>query len=75
MLVGITDHTPLLVDQIKERVQQNAFNRIRGLTVEEIDGRVVVSGWAPTRHAKQLALHAALELLNSDRFSERIQVG
>jgi hypothetical protein len=75
MLSGTSERMPLLIQEIKDKVRENTFNRIRGLRVEEIDGRVVVSGRVPTRHTKQLALHAALELLNPDRFGERIIVG
>lgn len=75
MLSGTSERMPLLIQQIKDKVRKDTFNRIRGLNVEEIDGRVVVSGRTATRHTKQLALHAALELLNPDRFGERIEVG
>jgi hypothetical protein len=75
MLSGTSERKSSLIQEIKDKVRENTFNRIRGLRVEEIDGRVVVSGWVPTRHTKQLALHAALELLNPDRFGERIVVG
>ncbi len=74
MLSGTPELMPLLIQQVEDKVRENTFNRIRGLHVEEIDGRVVVSGRVPTRHTKQLALHAALELLNPDRFGERIVV-
>ena len=49
--------------------------RIRDLAVEEVQGRVVVRGQVPSHHTKQLALHAALELVSSDRFSANITVG
>jgi hypothetical protein len=43
--------------------------------VEEVQGQVIVSGQAPSRHAKQLAMHGALELLSGDRFAENITIG
>ena len=75
MVSGTPELKPLLIQQVKDKVRETTFNRIRGLHVEEVDGRGVVSGRVPTRHTKQLALHAALELLNPDRFDEQIVVG
>ena len=75
MLSGTSERMPLLIQQIKDKVRETTSNRVSGLHVEEIDGRVVVSGRVPTRHTKQLALHAALQLLNPDHFGERITVG
>jgi hypothetical protein len=64
-----------LLQEIEARVRQTTSDRVRGLLVEEIDGRVVLSGRVPSRYTKQLALHAALELISSgDRFRERIVV-
>lgn len=65
---------PSLVERVESKVRQLTHGRIRNLVVEEIHGQVVVSGQAPSRHAKQLALHGALELLSGDRFAERITV-
>jgi hypothetical protein len=69
------DPTPTLVQRIETKVRQSTHGRIRNLSVQEIAGQVIVSGQAPSRHTKQLALHGALELLSSDRFAERITVG
>jgi len=66
---------PSLAQRVETKVRQSAYGRIRNLIVEEIHGLVIVSGRAPSRHAKQLALHGALELLSSDRFAERITIG
>ena len=66
---------PSLAQQVETKVRQSAHGRIRNLVVEEIQGQVIVSGRAPSRHAKQLALHGALELLSGDRFAERITIG
>jgi hypothetical protein len=63
-----------LAQRVETKVRQSAYGRIRNLVVEEIQGLVVVSGQAPSRHAKQLALHAALELLSSDCLAERITI-
>jgi len=67
--------TPSLVEQVETKVRQSTHGRIRNLFVQEVRGQVIVSGQAPSRHTKQLALHGALELLSSDRFAERITIG
>jgi len=64
-----------LAKRVETKVRQAAHGRIRNLVVEEIHGQVVVSGQAPSRHAKQLALQGALELLTSAMFSEKITIG
>ena len=67
--------TSSLALQVESKVRKTAYGRIRNLVVEEIQGLVVVSGQAPSRHVKQLALQGALELLSAERFAERITVG
>jgi len=69
------DSTPTLAQRVETKVRQSTHGRIRNLLVQEIQGQVIVSGQAPSRHAKQLALHGALELLSSDRFAEKITIG
>jgi hypothetical protein len=63
-----------LAQRVETTVRESTYGRIRNLVVEEIQGLVVVTGQVPSRHAKQLALHAALELLSSDRLAERITI-
>jgi hypothetical protein len=75
MALNMPETGPSLVERIETKVRQLTHGRIRNLVVQEIQGRVIVSGQAPSRHAKQLALHGALELLPGDRFSERITIG
>lgn len=70
-----SDAGPSLVQRVESRVRQFTHGRIRNLVVTEEQGQVVVSGEAPSRHAKQLALHGALELLSGDCFSEKITIG
>lgn len=70
-----TDLRLTLTQQIASRIQETTHGRIRDLMVEEVQGRVVVRGNAPSHHTKQLALHGALELLSGDRFSTEITVG
>lgn len=64
-----------LAERVETKVRQFTHGRIRNLVVEEIHGQVIVSGQAPSRHAKQLALQGALELISSDRFAEKITIG
>ncbi len=66
--------TSSLIEQVQHSIEQTTHGRIRDLSVEEVQGRVVVRGQAPSNHAKQLAFHAALELLPSHRFSGNITV-
>jgi hypothetical protein len=66
---------PALLQEIEARVRRSTSDRVRGLLVEEINGRVVLSGRAPSVYTKQLALHAALELISSgEGFRDRIVV-
>jgi hypothetical protein len=69
------DPAPSLAQRVETKVRQSTHGRIRNLVVEEVQGQVIVSGQAPSRHAKQLALQGALELLSCDRFAVRITVG
>jgi hypothetical protein len=64
-----------LAERVESNVRQLTHGRIRNLVVQEVQGQVIVSGQAPSRHAKQLALHGALELLSGDRFAENITIG
>ncbi len=75
MLLDDSQSGPSLAERVETRVRQSTHGRIRNLVVEEIQGLVVVSGQAPSWHAKQLALQGALELLSGDRFAEKITVG
>ena len=75
MLRDGSDAGPSLVQRVESKVRQFTHGRIRNLVVEEVQGQVIVSGQAPSRHAKQLALHGALELLSGDRFAENITIG
>jgi hypothetical protein len=75
MVFNGTDARPSLAQQVEAKIRQFTHNRIRNLVVREEKGQVIVSGQVPSRHAKQLALHGALELLSGDCFSEKITVG
>jgi hypothetical protein len=69
-----SDAGPSLVQRVESKVRQFTHGRIRNLVVEEVQGQVVVSGQAPSRHAKQLALHGAIELLSGECFAEKITI-
>jgi hypothetical protein len=71
----IQEGGPSLLQQVERLVRQTTHGRIRDLAVEEVQGRVVLRGQAPSHHTRQLALHAALKLLGSDRCCANITVG
>ena len=75
MILDGSDARLSLAQQIEDNVRQFTHGRIRNLVVKEVQGQVIVSGQAPSRHAKQLAMHGALELISGDCFSENITVG
>ena len=66
---------PSLIEQITSRVRQQTHGRIRGLEVVEDQGTLIVRGIVPSHHTRQLARHAALELISSDRVRPNISVG
>jgi hypothetical protein len=75
MLLNSTEQGLSLTEQVESRVRQTTHGRIRDLSVEEVQGRVVVRGHVPSHHTKQLALEGALELVSGDRVSTNITVG
>jgi hypothetical protein len=75
MLLDPASKDMTLAQQLESRVRESTHGRIRNLKVEEIQGRLVLLGQAPSHHTKQLALHGALELLSGDCFSANITVG
>jgi hypothetical protein len=64
-----------LTEQVESRVRQTTHGRIRDLIVREMHGCIVIRGQASTHHAKQLALHGALQLLLDDHCRDEITVG
>jgi hypothetical protein len=75
MMIDGSDAGPSLAQQVETNVRQFTHGRIRNLVVKEVQGQVIVSGQVPSRHAKQLALHGALELISGACFSENITIG
>jgi hypothetical protein len=74
MFARSQDGTLTLLQQIEARVRDTTSNRVRDLLVEEVGDCVVVRGQVRNRHTKQLALHAALELLPGGRLHDQIVV-
>jgi hypothetical protein len=75
MVLDGSDARPTLAQQVETKVRQLTHGRIRNLVVKVVQGQVFVSGQVPSRHAKQLAMHGALELISGDCFSENITIG
>lgn len=75
MILNGCDARLSLAQQVEAKIRQLTHGRIRNLVVKEQEGQVIVSGQVPSRHAKQLAMHGALEILSGDCFSENITVG
>lgn len=75
MVLNGSDVRLSLAQQVEANVRQLTHGRIRNLVVREVKGQVIVSGQVPSRHAKQLAMHGALELVSGECFSEEITVG
>ncbi len=75
MILDGSEARPSLAQQVETKVRQLTHGRIRNLVVKEVQGQVSVSGQAPSRHAKQLALHGALELIPGACFSDDITIG
>ena len=68
------DQAAPLAQRVEQLVQQRLVGRIRGLEVEEVQGRVIVRGEVHSQHAKQLVLMAALEVLPGGRLETFITV-
>lgn len=66
--------SPLSADYLEALVQRRLGSRIRDLRVEVRPTGVVLQGRAATYHAKQLAQHAAMELLGLAVLANDIEV-
>ena len=72
------EQNPSLAQRVEHKIQQFTHGRIRNLVVEEVEGQVIVSGRAPSHHAKQLALHApwsSCQANGSPRGSRSVDLG
>jgi hypothetical protein len=70
-----SETVPSLIEQMTRQIRQQTHGRIRGLEVVEDQGTLIVRGIVPSHHTRQLALHAALELVSGDRCRPNITVG
>lgn len=62
------------VELLAGRIRQRTDHRLRGLAISRERGRVLVSGRAPTFYVRQLAEHAAMELLPAEQLRLKIEV-
>jgi hypothetical protein len=76
MVATVTEHDELtLADRVARRIREMTSGRISDLAVEEVRGDVIVRGVVKSHHLRQLALHGALELIESDRCRPMLTVG
>lgn len=60
-LATYSQSTQRLRQEVERLVRSRTNGAVRGLQVDVEDGRLVLSGRAPTYYAKQLATHAAMQ--------------
>ncbi len=75
MALDVPESVPRLVELVEKRIRNLTHDRIRNLVVKETNGCVFVRGQVPSRHIKQLAFQAVLEMISGERFSEEITIG
>jgi len=63
-----------LQDELARRVQDRTGRRIRNLTIELCDERVILRGQAVSYYVKQLAQHGVRDLLPDVRLENTISV-
>lgn len=59
---------------IRERIRNLLHDRVRDLNVETDGDGIVISGRCANFHTKQLAQHAALDVMNNEPLLNRIEV-
>ncbi len=64
-----------LVGTVEKGVKKGSFGRVRDLRVELAGQNVVIRGKTPNHYTKQLAHHAALDVLKGYRLVNEIVVG
>ncbi|MFN0052527.1 MAG: hypothetical protein ACKV0T_10055 [Planctomycetales bacterium] len=60
--------------QLEQHIQDRVGGRVRNLRAFHRDGQLVLEGFSPTFHAKQLATHAVLEFGAGDELVNEILV-
>jgi hypothetical protein len=66
---------PTTRDLLKEQVLARTGRRVRDLSVEVMEGKVVLRGRAESFHIKQLAQHGVWDLLPTVKLNNEIEVG
>ena len=66
--------TELPLEQLEILLQRRLGNRVRDLEIAIVQGGIVLKGWTTTYHVKQLAQHAALEVLSLPLIANDIEV-
>jgi hypothetical protein len=61
-------------DLLAERVLARTGRRVRKLTVEVVEGTIVLRGETDSFHVKQLAQHGVWDLLPTAKLDNEIQV-
>jgi osmotically-inducible protein OsmY len=75
-MIATMSEDAVRIGWIEDRIRAATGDRVRGLRVEREAGRVWLHGRTPTRHAKQLALQAAMSLVEcGEDLCVRIGVG
>jgi hypothetical protein len=59
---------------IRDQIRARLHERVRDLDVEMNGNGIVISGRCDNFHTKQLAQHAALDVMNNEPLENRIQV-
>jgi hypothetical protein len=55
--------TVTLIQALERQIVQRTWGRLHQLAVEQIEGRLIVRGCAPSYYVKQLTIQAVLETL------------
>lgn len=65
---------PTTRELLVERVKARTGRRVRDLSVEVFNEKVVLRGWAESFHVKQLAQHGVWDLLPTAKLNNQIEV-
>jgi hypothetical protein len=55
-----------LEEDVRQKILERTWGRIHALKVEADSDRIVISGHTPCYYVKQLAIHAALDVIGPD---------
>ena len=65
---------PTTRELLTEQIMARTGRRVRGLTVEVVEEKVVLRGQADSFHVKQLAQHGVWDLLPTAKLNNEIEV-